>query len=126
VVVQGGSGNGNGKDSFNKDRPRKNKSNSKDDDTVFTSVKDAPARLTVRLPADAKLFVNGVACPLADATRSFATPKLQAGRDYYYTLRAEITRDGRVQTQTRRVDVAAGQRVNVRFDFDAEVVSAGR
>src|SRR5207302_2379797 len=40
----------------------------------------APARVTVRLPAEARLWVDGVACPLASETRTFATPQLQAGQ----------------------------------------------
>src|SRR5262245_28498571 len=46
------------------------------------------ARITVRLPADAKLFVDNAECPLTSAVRTFATPKLEQGKKYYYTLRA--------------------------------------
>jgi uncharacterized protein (TIGR03000 family) len=86
----------------------------------------APAQITVRLPADARLWVDNVACPLTSDRRSFATPRLQPGRQYAYTLRAEVRRDGRQVSESRRVNVAAGRQVNVRFDFTSELASTGR
>jgi uncharacterized protein (TIGR03000 family) len=79
----------------------------------------------VQLPADAQLWVNDKSCPLASSTRTFDTPELQPGRSYFYTLRAQVQREGRAVTQTRRVDVAAGREVSVRFDF-ATVQTAER
>jgi uncharacterized protein (TIGR03000 family) len=73
------------------------------------------ASVTVRLPADAKLFVDDVACPLTSDVRSFATPALQPGQQYAYTMRAEVVRDGTTRTESQRVLVRAGQAVEVRF-----------
>jgi uncharacterized protein (TIGR03000 family) len=85
--------------------------------------KDA-ATLTVKLPADARLFVDGVACPLTSATRSFDTPDLEAGQKYYYTLKAEVVREGETRTATRRVLVEAGKQVTVDFkDLPAQTAS---
>ncbi len=66
---------------------------------LTTQGKDA-ARVTVKLPADARLYVDGVPCPLTSATRSFDTPELDAGRSYYYTLKAEVVRDGETHAAT--------------------------
>jgi uncharacterized protein (TIGR03000 family) len=77
------------------------------------------ARVTVQLPADANLWVNDKACPLTSAKRSFVTAALEPGRSYYYTLRAQVQRNGQLLTQTRRVDVVAGREVDVRFDFSS-------
>lgn len=85
----------------------------------------APARVTVRLPEDAKLFVDGVACPLTSATRSFDTPKLEAGRKFTYTLRAELVRDGQKITENQKVLLEAGKQVNVEFK-ELTVVSTAR
>src|SRR5205807_1899689 len=52
------------------------------------------ARVSVRVPEDAKLYVDGVACPLTSSKREFDTPKLEVGRKYAYTLKAEVNRDG--------------------------------
>jgi uncharacterized protein (TIGR03000 family) len=76
----------------------------------------APAHITVRLPADARLIVHGVACPLTSDTRSFDTPALASGQKYYYLLKAEVVRNGRSIAQTRRVDFRSGEQVTVSFD----------
>lgn len=71
------------------------------------------ARVTVRLPADARLFVDNVVCPLTSDVRSFVTPALQPGQKYYYTIRAEVVRDGQTRIVSERVLVSAGQSVEV-------------
>jgi uncharacterized protein (TIGR03000 family) len=76
----------------------------------------APAHFTVRLPAEARLVVHGVRCPLTSDTRSFDTPELAPGEVYFYDLEAEVTRDGRVVTESKRVAFRAGEQVTVRFD----------
>jgi uncharacterized protein (TIGR03000 family) len=75
----------------------------------------APAHVTVRVPENARLFVDDVVAPGTSATHTFDTPKLEPGRTYYYTLRAETTRDGRSRSARRRVEVQAGERVEVDF-----------
>jgi uncharacterized protein (TIGR03000 family) len=85
--------------------------------------KDA-AQVTVKLPSDARLYVDDVLCPLTSATRRFNTPELQAGRSYYYNLKAEIVRDGEKRTATKRVVVEAGKEVTVEFkDLPVQSVS---
>lgn len=70
-----------------------------------------PAQVVVKLPANARLYVDNVYCPV----RSFKTPALENGRRYYYTLRAEIMQDGERMAQSQRVVLTAGQNVNVEF-----------
>ncbi|MFO0964702.1 MAG: TIGR03000 domain-containing protein [Gemmataceae bacterium] len=77
-----------------------------------TSTSDR-ARVTVKLPADAKLWVDSSYCPLTSDVRSFTTPKLEAGRQYYYTIRMEVDRDGQTLARSQRVYVSAGQSVSV-------------
>jgi uncharacterized protein (TIGR03000 family) len=79
------------------------------------AVKSAPARITVQLPADAKLFVDNTPCPLKSDRRSFQTPALEQGRKYYYTLRMEVERDGQTMVRSQRVVMTAGQEVNVQL-----------
>jgi uncharacterized protein (TIGR03000 family) len=79
------------------------------------SKQPAPAQVTVHLPADAKLYIDDVVCSLTSDTRSFATPKLQPGRKYYYMVRAETIRDGAPITETQRVILEPGQHVAVTF-----------
>src|SRR6202795_3865788 len=47
----------------------------------------AVAHVTARVPADAKLWANGVFMKSPGPTREFATPLLQAGFTYPYTFR---------------------------------------
>jgi uncharacterized protein (TIGR03000 family) len=82
---------------------------------------EAPATLVVRLPADAKLTVDGSATRSTDSVRAFVSPPLQPGKDYHYTLRAEVTRDGKKVERTRDVSVRAGQTSEVNFDFAGSI-----
>lgn len=76
---------------------------------------DQNARVTVRLPSDARLWVDSVYCPLTSSERSFNTPNLQKGKQYFYNLRMETTQAGQTVSQTRRVALEAGQQVTVDF-----------
>jgi len=73
------------------------------------------ARVSVRLPADARLLVDGVACLLTSSKREFDTPKLEPGRRYAYTLKAEVVRDGQTLTEEKQVILQAGRKVMVEF-----------
>jgi len=44
---------------------------------------------------NAKLTVDGIECPLPSDIRAFETPKLQPGQQFYYTVKAEVVRDGK-------------------------------
>jgi uncharacterized protein (TIGR03000 family) len=79
---------------------------------------DSPAKVTVRLPADAKLYIDGQLCPLTSDVRTFNTPKLTAGKNYSYTL--EVVRDGGKKSDSRKVKIEAGKSVEV--DFNKTVV----
>jgi uncharacterized protein (TIGR03000 family) len=70
------------------------------------------ARVIVHLPADAKLWVDQVACPIPGSTRSFDTPALLPGAQYSYNLTVEMPDGNR---ENRRVTMAAGRVVEVEF-----------
>ena len=74
------------------------------------------AHLTVKLPSDARLWIDHVECPLTSAVRSFDTPPLEPGQKYVYTLRVQLQREGRTQSESRRVEVAAGRQIEVNFN----------
>jgi uncharacterized protein (TIGR03000 family) len=86
----------------------------------------APAHVVVKLPENARLFVDDQPCPLTSATRAFDTPTLEPGRVYYYTLRAEVTRDGRPVTDSKRVTLRAGEESVVEFGDIGAVLTVGR
>ena len=70
------------------------------------------ARIVVRLPAAAKLYVENTAYPGTGPVRTVETPALEAGLEYTYDLRAVVTRDGGRFSLTRTVPFRAGQTVN--------------
>jgi uncharacterized protein (TIGR03000 family) len=91
--------------------------------TAKAEPESAPASVTVVLPANAKLTVNDVAVT-ATGKQTFQTPKLEKGKSYFYTVKAELVRDGKAVTETRRIDVAAGKEVTV--DFTTPTLTASR
>ena len=51
----------------------------------------------------------------SSAKRTFRTPSLEAGQTYYYVLRAEIVRDGKTYSETKRILVRAGDELAESF-----------
>jgi uncharacterized protein (TIGR03000 family) len=86
----------------------------------------APAHVVVNLPEAARLFVDDTACPLTSARREFDTPNLNPGQAYYYDLKAEVMREGRAVTATKRVTVRAGQETIVEFGEMRSLETANR
>jgi uncharacterized protein (TIGR03000 family) len=75
----------------------------------------ARARLTIDVPVDAKVFLDGQLMTGAVAKRVFQTPVLIAGHTYFYDLRVEIVRDGRTIAETQRVILQPGQMATAAF-----------
>ena len=76
----------------------------------------AAARVTVKLPADAKLWVDGKPTKQTGPVREFVTPPvLRAGLTYRYTFRAVWSQDGQNITRERPVLVQATGSANVDF-----------
>jgi uncharacterized protein (TIGR03000 family) len=82
----------------------------------------APATIVVSLPAEAKLTVDGSVTSSTGANRVFVSPTLNAGRDYTYDLQAEIVRDGKTVSASKRVTVRAGEESSVRIDMPSDSV----
>jgi len=59
------------------------------------SMLPAPATIVVELPADAKLLIDNEATTSTGNSRVFQSPVLNPGKEYHYTLKAEIVRDGK-------------------------------
>jgi uncharacterized protein (TIGR03000 family) len=73
------------------------------------------ARLVVELPADAKLFVDEQRMKTTSSRRVFYTPVLEPDKTYSYLLRAEIVRDGKTRTASKRVIVRPGEEIEASF-----------
>lgn len=87
------------------------------------SMMPAPATIVVSLPADAKLFVDDAVTTSTTATRAFASPALEQGKDYFYTLKAEVVRDGKTYSASRRVAVRAGEETAVTLEVPEVAVA---
>ena len=84
----------------------------------------APAYISVSLPADAKLTIDGQATTSTSAARSFVTTSLEDGKQYSYTLQMQVVRDGKVQTVSQDVIVQAGKESKVTLTLPTEAVAA--
>lgn len=82
------------------------------------------AELRVRLPSDARLFIDDHLTRTTGSKRDYRSPELAAGTIYAYELRAEITRNGQTTTQTKLVHVQASESAEIAFDFDAPQVAS--
>jgi uncharacterized protein (TIGR03000 family) len=58
--------------------------------------------------------------------RTFRTPQLEKGQAFYYMLRVEVVRDGKTQSETKRVIVRAGEEVRASFPELEAVATAKR
>jgi uncharacterized protein (TIGR03000 family) len=73
------------------------------------------ASLIVDLPVDAKLYVDDQLTKATSERRVFNSPPLQDGQTYYYILRAEVVRDGKALSETKRVLLHARDVVRASF-----------
>jgi uncharacterized protein (TIGR03000 family) len=76
----------------------------------------APATIAVSLPADAKLFIDGVPTSSIGSLRNFVTPPLTAEKDFTYTLKVELFREGKSVVQEIQVTVRASHITRAHFD----------
>ena len=82
------------------------------------------ATLVVTLPADATLSIDDAATSSISANRVFVTPALEAGKEYEYTLKAQVVRDGKKQIVTEKVTVRAGKTSQVELNLPAAGIAA--
>lgn len=74
--------------------------------------------LTVWVPYDAKVTVNGIATKSTGSRRQFVSYGLQPGLSYKYVVKAEVVRDGQNVVDTRTVNLTAGDITAVAFGFN--------
>jgi uncharacterized protein (TIGR03000 family) len=76
---------------------------------------EAPAQLTVSVPADAQVWVEGTKTNSTGPVRYFQSPPLDPNSKYQYEVRATWTENGHEVTQTQQVPVTAGARARADF-----------
>jgi len=73
------------------------------------------AKIVVKLPEGATLYVDGRRNTRSESVREFTTPKLSAGKEYAYTMKAEWRRNGRPEMQEQRIEFRGGEQLTVDF-----------
>jgi uncharacterized protein (TIGR03000 family) len=91
---------------------------------AYVQAASMEATLIVTLPADATLTIGGEETTSTSANRVFISPALEQGKEYEYTLKAKVVRDGKVQLATTKVTVRPGQVSKVELTIPAAGVAA--
>ncbi|HUT13409.1 MAG TPA: TIGR03000 domain-containing protein [Thermoguttaceae bacterium] len=75
-------------------------------------------RLTVHVPADARVYLQDREVPGTGPTRTFSTTRLAPGQPpVEYTIRATVERSGRTLVRQKTIAFRAGESHEVTFDF---------
>lgn len=74
-------------------------------------------KLTLHVPADAKVFIAGRETGAAGEVREFATTRLAPGQAWNdYVVRVEVTRDGQVLSHEEKLTLTGGENREMHFD----------
>lgn len=73
--------------------------------------------ITVYVPAEAKVTINGLPTKSAGTRREYVSLGLQPGLQYKYVITAELEKDGKIYEETREVILTAGAKKGVAFSF---------
>jgi len=91
------------------------------DEVVASNVK---TRLTLHVPADAKVTLAGVATKQTGEHRQFATTKLRAGETWDdYRVVVEVSNGGKMLREERTIKLVGGQDQELTIDFDSTQVA---
>jgi uncharacterized protein (TIGR03000 family) len=75
----------------------------------------ASANLSLTLPKNAKLFVDGNVISGDGESRQFHTPELPVGQTFFYDIKAIIEVNGKMEVEEKRVVVKAGETLRETF-----------
>lgn len=81
-----------------------------------TQAEPAKAAVIVRVPNGAKVYIDGNLMHSTAAERTFTTPAIEPGSNFYYTVRVVVEQNGKPVEDIRKVSVRAGE--ISRPDFD--------
>lgn len=88
---------------------------------VASSAPAVKTRLTLRVPAEAKVTLAGIETKQTGEVRKFATSRLAAGQTWdEYKVVVEMTRDGKTLRQERTVTLTGGQNQELAVNFDSD------
>ncbi|HEY4234065.1 MAG TPA: TIGR03000 domain-containing protein, partial [Lacipirellulaceae bacterium] len=92
--------------------------------TYAATVTPAKTKLTLHVPAEAKVTLAGVSTKQAGEVREFSTDRLSAGQAWQnYTVHVEVVRDGKTVAQDKQITLTGGAQQELSFDFGGEQVA---
>ena len=74
--------------------------------------------LTVNVPSDARVYINGKATTTAGTKRSYVSRRLKSGKVYTYQVKVVVDRDGQEVVKHKTVKLTTGIEEMVAFNFD--------
>ncbi len=80
--------------------------------------------LTVWVPSEAKVTINGMLTKSTGSKRHFVSYGLRPGYIYKYVVKAEVVREGKIVTDEKTVSLTAGEQGGVAFGFNVEGLAA--
>jgi uncharacterized protein (TIGR03000 family) len=87
--------------------------------TTKAAAPGAPATLTVIVPPDAEIEIEGAKTTSTGQLRRYKSPPLQLGAKYHYTIKATWMENGKPRTLELQVPVSAGTESAVDFIKEA-------
>lgn len=81
-----------------------------------TTEQKTTANITIELPAQARLIVDGQPTESTGSVRQFHTPALPAGQAFFYEMKAELVINGETVVEDLKVIVHAGEHVVKSFE----------
>lgn len=86
--------------------------------SLYEPTRADSALLTVYVPYDARVFVNGLETKAVGSRRQYVSYGLAPGFRYKYEVRAEIVRDGKRVEEVQTIFLTAGAKDGLAFGFN--------
>jgi len=83
-----------------------------------------PAVLSLALPSDARVYINGRLTKTEGSVRNYVARKLKSGKEQSYQVKAVINRGGKQLVRSHNIRMKLGVTRTVEFDFDKPVTTA--
>ena len=92
--------------------------------TAVDFTERATSAVTVSLPPNSRLTVDGIDTRMTGGKRTFKTPEMPKGQSVSYEFRAQIERNGKMTVLTEKVSFKAGEPIAIDFIEAAERTAA--
>lgn len=86
--------------------------------TQLLPTRASSALLTIWVPADAHVMINGIPTQSTGSKREYVSHDMEPGLTYKYEVCAQIVRDGKTLEETKVVFMTAGAKEGVAFGFN--------